>query len=138
MKTNRALIGLSLCGLLLQANAAARPELAEAGERTELFLKLDLDHDQRVDEAELMSALARQEQRRLERVSQLDEKDAGKAKALQARIEERREDPMLGTPDKAAAFILANFDQDGDWALDQEEVGQAFSVLRKWRSEGRS
>ncbi|MDQ8181547.1 hypothetical protein [Pelagicoccus sp. SDUM812005] len=138
MKNKSTFMVLVFSFLLASANAA--PGESPRGDipPDELFARLDVDRSALVDESELALALKFHEQRRMERIAEWAEVDARRAEFLQARMISEQADSMLGTPDRAAAFIMANFDRDGDWELDREEVGQAFSSLRKWRSEGRS
>lgn len=138
MKTKFVLLSLVLSGLLFQSAASARPDSRARKSPAEFFEAWDLNQDQRVDELELFSALKALEQRRLSWLARLEERDAKKAESIHARRDVQRDDPMLGTPARAAVFMVANFDEDGDWALDRKEVGQAFSALRKWRGAAQS
>ncbi|MDQ8187123.1 hypothetical protein [Pelagicoccus sp. SDUM812002] len=138
MKTKLALAALVLSSFLATSPAVARSHPSTEKSFEGFLARMDLNQDHLVNEAELKVALQALEDRLWERVSRVEEGDAAEAMVLRARLESNGEDPMLGTPDLAATFIMANFDADGNWELDLEELGQAFSTLRKWRSEGQS
>lgn len=138
MKTKIALLSLTLIAFGISTGFAARPDARSTESSIERFDKMDLDHNSSIDETELFVELQSRESLRQFRIANLEGIDAVRAERMQARVEEESLDPMLGTPHKAAAFIVANFDSNGDWVLDREEIGQAFSTIRKWRSEGRT
>lgn len=137
MKYRIAFAAAAVLSILFASFANARSEGKEPQSLEHLFLRMDLDHSESIDEAELVTALQQREDRQMVRIATLKESDRNRASKMAARVEKAQSDSMLGEPDAAAAFLIANFDSDGDWELNREEVGQAFSSVRKWRSEGR-
>jgi len=135
MKTKTTFATVFLASLSIVGFASARPNPKGEESPKQLFAKIDVDNSRSISETELTTALQRRDDRRLERIAKLEERGSPKAEEAQARFDSHREDPMLGTPEAAAAFIIANFDADGDWELNREEMGKAFSSIRKWRDE---
>ncbi|MBK1880423.1 hypothetical protein [Pelagicoccus mobilis] len=138
MKNKTAFATVVIACLSIVGFASARPEMKGDDSPERLFAKMDADNSRSISETELTTALQHRDERRLDRIAKLEERGSPKADEAQARYEVHKEDPMLGSPETAAAFIIANFDVDGDWELDREEMGQAFSSIRKWRDEASS
>lgn len=137
MKNKTAFATVAFLSFILASFADARPEREGDQSPERLFQVMDADHSQSIDEEELLAALRLREEKRSQRIDELEARNSPKADRMQAQADKAASDGMLGDPDTAAVFIIANFDSDGDWELNREEMGQAFSTLRKWRNEDR-
>ncbi len=138
MKNKTAFAAVAFLSFILASFTDARPDREGDQSSERLFQVMDADHSQSIDEEELLVALQLREEKRSQRIDELEARNSPKADRLQARADKDASDEMLGDPDTAAVFIIANFDSDGDWELNREEMGQAFSTLRKWRNEDRT
>lgn len=137
MKYETAFATVLFASLSIVGSVSARPEAREEGSPDSQFARMDVDRSRSISEVELAAALQHRDERHLERIAELEERGSPMADQAKARYDTHREDPLLGAPETAAAFIIANFDADGDWELDREEMGQAFSSIRKWREQTR-
>lgn len=43
-----------------------------------------------------------------------------------------KREALLGAPEEAAGYLVANFDGDGNWELDVAELESAFATVRRW------
>lgn len=116
---------------------SALPEKRGSETSEQFFRTFDADRSSTIDEGELLLALQSRQGKRAERLARLELAGSPKADQLVDRIEVESQDVLIGTPESASSFIIANFDEDGDSALNQVELSQAFSSIRKWRSETR-
>ncbi|MBC2607300.1 hypothetical protein [Pelagicoccus albus] len=138
MKTLIAITSLLIASSAFAANSDQRETRADnppaAGR---LFAKIDTDRNDHVDEAELATALFKRDEHQIARINQLQKTGSPRAVVALARFEAEKSDLMLATPEKASGFIVANFDRDGDWELNEAELMTAFRSLHKWQETTR-
>ena len=119
------------------ADSTSEAQDALSAKRLELFQAFDADASQSVDQGELLSLMGDQADKRQKRLAKIaTEGKQNAAKRLENRNENARND-LIGTPESASAFLVANFDRNGDEALDLQEFSKAFDTLRKWRINNR-
>lgn len=101
------------------------------------FSRIDQDANRLIDEAELTVAMQAREDKWYTRIAKRVEEGAPHADSVLERYELSKLDMMMGTPERAAAFLIANFDTDGDWELDRDEFDKAFESFKTWRESSR-